>query len=296
MHKLISFTFLVAATSLHAQSWMDSTRLAMEQQDTSSWRQALVAWQGEDPTNPDLAASWFNYYFLKADREVLQLSLDLPDNQDALVITDSSGPVGSFTNGHVYNQELLNQGYAWIDRALAIYPTRLDLWFGKIYVIGLTEDWETFTNTILLAIRQGAKTNHQWTWSLNEPVEDGESFFLASLQDYQVDLFNTQDTSLLANMNSIATEVLKHHPNHVESMTNIGLGYLIANDLTTAEAWLLKASAIAPNDEVVQANLAYTYRLQGKLDLAKKYYEKLANSDNPDYQAFGKEQLESLNE
>lgn len=273
---------------------MDSTKAAMQNQDTAAWHQELVRWEQAEPNSPDLAASWFNYYYIKADQEVLQLSNSPSLAEDGFIISDSTGPVGSLTTGHAYNQKLLDKGFAHIDQALKRYPNRLDLWFGKIYVIGLTEDWEQYTQNILEVVQQGAKNKHNWLWSNDEPVEDGEAFFLASLQDYQVELLNTQEPAQLEQVKTIALEVLKHHPLHVESMTNIAIGHLIKEEYLPAEEWLKKAEQASPDDLVVAANLAYVYRRQEKLDQAKWYYEKLVNSDDPDYQAYGQQQLESL--
>jgi len=72
--------------------------------------------------------------------------------------------------------------------------------------------------------------DNQWTWANNENQENGKDFFLSSLQDYQVQLYNTGNDDLLLNMREIANEVLKFYPNHIESLSNLSITYLLTGE------------------------------------------------------------------
>lgn len=97
------------------------------------------------------------------------------------------------------------------------------------------------------------------------------------------------------NMRTIAQEVLKYYPNHVESLSNLSITYLLTKDYDKGLEALLKAETIKPKDGIVLSNIAQAYKLKGDIQNARSYYEKMLLLEDPQAVAFAKQQMSQLN-
>jgi tetratricopeptide (TPR) repeat protein len=194
----------------------------------------------------------------------------------------------------VFNKDIAKKGIDKIEEGIKLYPNRLDMRFGKIYALGQLEDWGEFTNEIINAIRYSKTNKNQWTWTNNEKQSDGKDFFLSSLQDYQLQLYNTNNDSLLDNMAQIAEEILKVYPKHIESLSNLSISYLIKGEYENALIPLLKAEKINPQDNVVLNNIAYAYKMKGDKTKAVEYYEKVTKYSTGETKESAQQQIEAL--
>ena len=113
----------------------------------------LLKWEAEDSNNPELLASYFNFYFQQAAEEVISLSDAEPQSQ-GLVLRDSTGEVSAFLGSTIlYDSGLINQAFEKIDRGIKLYPNRLDMRFGKCYVLMELEKWEALAMEIIKSIQ-----------------------------------------------------------------------------------------------------------------------------------------------
>jgi tetratricopeptide (TPR) repeat protein len=128
----------------------------------------------------------------------------------------------------------------------------------------------------------------------NEKKETGKDFFLSSLQDYQLQLYNTGNDDLLVNMRKIANEILKYYPNHIESLSNLAITYLLTQQYDNAIKPLLKAEKINPKDYIVLSNLAHAYKLKGDKEKTIEYYEKTIEYGDEQAKQYAKQQLKEL--
>jgi tetratricopeptide (TPR) repeat protein len=93
---------------------------------------------------------------------------------------------------------------------------------------------------------------------------------------------------------SISEAVIKYYPDHVESLSNIALTYLIAGDYDKAIPYLLKAEKAAPTDVIVLNNIAEAYKRKGDKTNAKAYYEKIIKFGNKEDIEDARRKIESL--
>jgi tetratricopeptide (TPR) repeat protein len=166
--------------------------------------------------------------------------------------------------------------------------------FGKIYVLGQIADWDKFTSEIIKTVNYSSTNDNKWTWTNNEKQEEGKEFFLTSLQDYQVQLYDTQDNNLLVYMRNIANEILKYYPNNIESLSNLSVTYLLTGEYDKGIEPLLKAEKLNPKDYIVLANIAQGYKLKGDKKKAIEYYEKTAENGDESVKEFAFEQIKDL--
>lgn len=262
--------------------------------DTSTQIALLREWEVAEPQNPELYTSYFNYYFLKSKSEYVALSTTRPSGEH-LSLEDSTGQVaGYFGNEVRFDADLLQQGFDKIDEGIRLFPNRLDMRFGKIYALGQVGDWDRFTAEIVKAVRYSGQNSNAWTWTYDEKKEDGEDFFLSSLQTYQLNLYETENDALLPNMRTIGEEVLKLYPEHVESLSNISITYLLTGEFDKGIAVLQRAEQINPRDGIVLGNIAHAYTLKGDKENALKYYNKMLKLDDEEAVDFAKEQIKLL--
>tara|TARA_R110002050_G_scaffold204327_2_gene339712 strand:- start:17857 stop:18750 length:894 start_codon:yes stop_codon:yes gene_type:complete len=295
VRKLVSIiTFSILTHIGIAQDYKEQFNQLLIDGDTAQQFELLTKWESEDAKNPELFTSYFNYYFQKSKQEFVSMSHNQPQGE-SLQLEDSTGQVAGFLGSVIIcNPEILQKGLDKIDEGIKLYPNRLDMRFGKIYALGQTEDWGGFTHEIVKTVRYSEKNNNKWTWAYNEKKEDGKDFFLSSIQDYQLELYETENDELLENMRTIAEEILKLYPDHIESLTNISITYLLTGEYDRGIEALLKAEKIDPKDGIVLSNIAYGYKLKGDLENSIKYYEKMMKLDDPDSVAFAREQIEAL--
>ena len=220
---------LIIGTNVFSQNYFEDFKKYQANEDTLKQKELLEQWKLEKPDDSELFTSLFNYYFQKSRNEVLLLASGTPPKgQEYLEFRDSTNQVAGFISSKIdYEKSNLKLAFESIDKGIELYPNRLDMRFGKIYVLGQIKDWRNFTNEIIKTVDYSSKNNNEWTWTLNEDRKDGKGFFLGSLQDYQMQLYNTMDDELLKNMREIAQAVLKYYPSHIESLSNSSITYLV---------------------------------------------------------------------
>lgn len=278
----------------YAQDFQSEFQTHLSLGDTLKQLETLTDWEDSTPKDSELFTSYFNYHFFKAKKEVLSLVTEQPEGE-SIALKDSNNQTAGFLGSEIYYEEKeVKQAFSKIDQGIKLYPNRLDMRFGKIYALGQVENWNVFTKEIIKTIKKSSKNNNQWTWTNNEPKDDGELFFLNALQNYQMLLYNTMDDKLLPHMRKIGHRILKHYPEHVESLSNISITYMINEKYDKAIVYLLKAEDIDDKDYIILSNLAYSYRMKNEDKKAIEYYEKTIKYGNEQAKQYAQEQLEIL--
>jgi tetratricopeptide (TPR) repeat protein len=95
-------------------------------------------------------------------------------------------------------------------------------------------------------------------------------------------------------MGAIANEVLKFYPDHIESLSNLSITYLITEQYDKAIEVLLKAEKLAPTDAIVLGNIAQGYKLNGDKKRAIEYYEKAIKYADPVQVEYSRQQIKEL--
>ncbi len=296
MKALYILILALISTPFFAQDYQSQFQKYFQEEDTLKQHEVLEKWKIASPNDAELYTSLFNYYFSKSRNEILIVAGgETPAGTQAIEFKGRTDKVAGYIGSHIdYESSNLKKGIESINIGISLYPNRLDMRFGKIYVLGQIKDWSSFTQEIITTINYSAVNNNQWTWTNNEKQENGKEFFLSSLQDYQMDLYNTMDDSLLTNMQEIAKTVLKHYPDHIESLSNLSIGYLVSKEYDKALIPLLKAEKINPTDYIVISNIAYAYKEKGDNPKAIEYYSKLIQHCPPQVKQQAEEVLKQL--
>lgn len=270
-HIVLFISVLIAGQSF-AQDYKAAFNRLLKENDTTAQLQLLQKWQQAKPTDAELFVACFNYYFNASRQEIMRLS-DEGNGNTSLELTDSTGSqAGYLSEDYEYDSTLLQKSLQYIDNGIRTHTARLDMRFGKIYAFGQIENYESFTNEIITTIEMSDQLKNQWTWTDNKKVENPEQFFLHTIQEYIVQLYNAGDDQL-GRMRRIAQAVLKYYPRNVESLSNLAITYGLEGDYDKALESLLKAEKIMPGDVIVLNNIATMYERKGDKLNAIKYFE-----------------------
>lgn len=295
MKNIAVFILVMLSCIASAQDFKSEFKESFQDNDSVKQLKVLLKWEKARPNDAELYTAYYNYYLSRAKDEMINLSTDKPENGEALVLKDSLDKTAGYLSAvEVYDNSIISKAFAKIDKGIALYPDRLDMRFGKIYALGKTKDWKKFTSEIIKTIDYSNSNKNAWTWTDNVKKEDGQNFLLASIQDYQVQLYNTERDDLLPNMREIALSILKYYPEHVESLSNLSITYFLTGQFEKGLEALLKAEKINPKDYVVLSNIAHGYNLSGNKAKSIEYYEKVISYGDDNAKNFAKKQIEEL--
>jgi tetratricopeptide (TPR) repeat protein len=295
MRRILGTLIAVLITQIgFSQDYQSDFQKYCQTNDTINQLKVLTEWNSANTKEAELYTSYFNYHFMKSKQEILAMSTNEP-NGESLVLKDSLNQIAGFLgNTTHFDQKELDKGINKIDEGIKLYPNRLDMRFGKIYVLGEVSDWKNFTSEIQKTIEYSAKNENNWSWTNNEKYDGGEKEFLLDIQTYQLQLYNTGNDNLLKNMGEIANTVLKFYPNHIESLSNLSITYLLTGEYDKGIEPLLRAEKINPEDYIVLSNIAQGYKLKGDKKKAIEYYEKTVEFGDDKAREFAKKQIIDL--
>ncbi len=293
--NLLLFMLLGLTISVTAQNYKQQFTESFTGNDTIAQLAILKQWEKTGKNDPDFYISYFNYYANKSAKEVISIEPSPMDEEEAWAIKDSLSNTVGFINSRVmYEKEGLKLALEYIDKGIATFPDRLDMRFGKTYLLGWAYRYDDFTNEIIETLKQSDKINNKWKWSNNEPVEEPKDFMLSNIQGYIGQLYNSGDDDLLNNMKEISEKVLEYYPETIESLTNLSIVHIINEDYTNAIEWLKKAEKLAPEDFIVLGNIALCYKMLGDTEKALKYYELVVKHGDDEAKDFAARQIEKL--
>ncbi|MEB0263067.1 MULTISPECIES: hypothetical protein [unclassified Mucilaginibacter] len=271
--KLLLITFVSACfiNSASAQDFKTRFKEIFPKGNPDSTLNLLKQWRKAAPNDPEFYVYAYNFYAQEGLKPALSLTKSKGSDESFELKDKNNKTVGYLGSTDSYNETFIKKGFNYIDTGISKYPNRLDMRFGKVYVLGRIKNYQLFTREIIDAINYGETINLKWAWTDGKPLEDPKEFMLATVQQYVVQMFN-EGNQYMDNIKSIAQTVLKYHPDHVESLSNLSIYYIVNKDFKNALIPLLKAETIKPQDYIVLNNIAYSYSLLGDKPNAIKYY------------------------
>jgi tetratricopeptide (TPR) repeat protein len=273
--KFIVFVILLSGLSglVSAQSYRDRFDGLFAKNDTVKTRQLLTEWEKANPNDPSLYTSAINFYFANSKEEALSID-KVQKGKQSLELTDSTGKVSGYLNSdRGYRPDQLVPAINYIDRGIARFPNRLDMRFGKCYVLGEIGDYENFTTEIIRTVEYSTTIKNSWLWTDDKKLDNPENFMLETIQRYLKQLYDTENDSLLENMKRIGAVTINYYPNNVEILSTTAVANMLTKNYDIALGYLKQAEKINPKDFIVLNNIAQGYKLKGDTANAIHYYE-----------------------
>ncbi|MFI5148189.1 MAG: tetratricopeptide repeat protein [Bacteroidia bacterium] len=255
-------------------------------------RTLLHAWEQKKPKDAELFIAWYNYYVKVSKHEVVVLGQN--PNGESLELKDQGGNVAGYMGSEMkYDADTMKKAFASIDKGIRLFPDRLDMRFGKVYMLGQTGDYDSFTSELILIIEEGFKIKNNWKWADNAPQKDPEKFMLNAVQEYIANLLDAGDGQA-PHIKAVAEAVLKHKPDAVEFISDVAVSYMLNQEWDKALPELFKAEKLNPADLIVLNNIAFSYKQKGDKANAIVYYEKLGKAGTEEDKKRANEAIEKL--
>lgn len=274
MHRAILFFLFIFVwiPIVYGQTNMERFKELSKTQNFKEQEILLRKWEAETPDDPDLYIAYFNYYF-NLSSSGLSISTEPPKSQSLVLTKPGSDKPVAFIGESEIDKPIVEKGLKYIDRGIEKFPNRLDMRFGKVYVLGRMREYSRFTNEIVKAVIYGKAIDNKWFWTDDKPLENPKDRMLSMVQDYVVQLFDSGDDQVKF-IKSIAETVLQFYPAHVESLSNLSIYFIMNKHFDNALVPLLRAEKIAPTDPVILGNIALCYFRKHDRANAVAYYER----------------------
>lgn len=287
------FTLLLlcslSTTTILAQNYKQEFEKLCEQGDTLKQKKLLEKWEKGRPNDAELYIAYFNFYVSRSKTEIVT-KVPHPDADKKPKAKKQAG----YTSEIGYRPEPLARGFKYINAGIAKYPDRLDMRFGKVYMLGETYKYAALTQELVNVLNYSTTIENKWRWTDNKFLEKPEEFMLSAIQEYVATIYNS-GKSQADNMKEIAETVLKYYPKHVESLSDLGIVYTMKGDLNMALRYFLKATAIEPKDYIVLNNIANIYNKKKDTTNAVKYYEQALKYGDTEAKELANKELKRLN-
>lgn len=274
---IFTLLFLISLIEISygQQDFKTRFKVLFDKNDVAGQEKLLQTWEKSNPDDPELYVSYFNFYLNKSRKETVSLN-SVPASGDEIKITkkDSEKAVAYLGSSTKFEKNDFGKALAYLDKGIEKFPNRLDMRFGKIAAFGLTKDYKSLTDEIVETIDYSNLNKNQWLWKNGEALKEPEKFFLSSIQDYFVQVYDSGDDNV-EYLKPIPVAVLKYYPDSVENLSNLAIYHTLKKDYDNALISLLKAEKLAPTDFVVIGNIAWAYYLKGDKVNSLKYYELL---------------------
>jgi tetratricopeptide (TPR) repeat protein len=264
---------IMAVNPVSGQAYHDKYRILDKQHDTTGIKKLLAEWEKVDPNDPELYTTAINFYFANSKRSIVTLDKAQAGKQ-GLQFTDSAGKVAGYMNSEEeYRPDQLALAFKFIDKGIAKFPNRLDMRFGKCYVLQQVPYYDRLTAELIRTIEFSNRIKNDWLWTNGKKLDDGEKFLLQTIQDYLRQLYDTESDSLLENIKQIGATTIKYYPHCVEILSTTAVANMLTKNYDIAIEYLSQAEKVNPRDYIVLNNLARGYMLKGDKENAVKYYE-----------------------
>lgn len=242
--------------------------------DTTSIKKLLSNWESSKEVDAEFYVCALNYYFDKAHIEVISIeNQPKNDGKNALKVTSEDGKEYFMNSNSAFDDKLLSKTISYATEGIKKFPNRLDLRFGKCYILKEMQDYKNFTRELIEAIEYSKINNNEWLWSENKTKDDGKEFFLKTIYDYEAELYNTNNDDLLKYIIEIGTKTIQYYPTEIEIISITAVAYTLQNNFDKAIEYLKIAEKLNEKDYIVLGNIAQTYKRKGDKENAIKYFE-----------------------
>ena len=258
----------------------------------------LPKWEKAEPKNPELYIAYFNYYLLKGQRSTHSLDTYKKDNSNSLALVDKkTNKIAGYLNNNIwYEKEDIDKALSYLEKGLKFGKNRLDMYFGRIHILGEIGEYEKQSQKIIEVLKLGKQINHKWLWSMNEviPSSKSEHFFLISINEYYKALLQKSEPKTFLAAEKACVAQLKLYPKDVEVHNYLALAYIGQGKIQEALNVLLKADKLAKEDYTILFNMASCYETLKQYDKAKECYLRIKKNPNKQVQDMANQKLSEL--
>lgn len=237
----------------------------------------LENWAEAQPDNDKMLTAKFNFWLTKGQgTEVVARSQKKYLGMDAmLALKDSTGADVYYFEVLKYDDECFREAITSVDRAIAMYPERLDFRFMKAnaYISYERESPDMALANLLSLVNDFKAGKEKWTYD-GQPADD--EFFASAMQEYCVSFYTLGTPGSYEAFRKLSEVMLGHYPDNPGFMSNLGSYHmLVKKDFKTALKYYNKVLKKHPDDYISIRNSALASRRLGNVKMEKKYLQML---------------------
>lgn len=256
----------------------------------------LENWAKAEQDNDKMLTAKFNFWLTKGqDTEVVAKSQKKYLGMDAmLALKDSTGADVYYFEVLKYDDECFREAIAAVDRAVAMYPERLDFRFMKAnaYVSYERESPDMALANLLSLVNDFKNGKEKWTYD-GQPAD--EEFFAGAMQEYCYSFYTLGTPGSYEAFRKLSEVLLGHYPDDAGFMSNLGSYHmLVKKDFKTALKYYNKVLKKHPDDYTSIRNSVLAARRLGNVKMEKKYLQMLLEHGTEADKAQAKARLDML--
>ena len=252
----------------------------------------LDNWAKVDSTNAKMLQGKFAYLFTKAQTGQVEVrsAKKYLGMDPVLTLQDSLGNDVNYFQVHVFDDELYAPALQVADKAVSIWPDRLDFRFLKAnaYIAYEKESPDMALAYMISLAEENNQRKSSWEYEGKKADQD---FFQDAMQEYCFSFYTIGSPAAYEAFRALSEKLSAMFPENTDFMNNLGSYYLIAkNDYKTAYKYYNKVLKEHPDDPVAIKNGLAAARKQKNVKQEKKYLELMAEygSESERLQAQGR--------
>ena len=234
----------------------------------------LNAWEKADSTNVNMLLGRFRYYLAKgqttnvvARHEKKYLGLE-----PILSLKDSLGREVYYFQEVSYDDEFFGLAVKPLDKAISLYPDRLDLraYKANVYITYEKGSPDMALDYLIALADEGAARKADWEF---EGEKQDVEFFKSAMQEYCYNFFVIGTPSSRKAFLELSLHLNKLFPDKVDFLNNIGSYHLVSEDYKNALKAYSKVLKKHPDDLTAIQNCVLAARLMKNPKLEIKYLQ-----------------------
>lgn len=232
----------------------------------------LDNWAKVDSTNARMLLGRFSYYFTKAQTSeiVTKPQKKYLGMDPLLTLKDSLGNDVYYFQQNVFDDELYGQAIKAADKAISLWPDRLDFRFMKAnaYIAYEKESPDMALAFLTALVDENVRRKGAWEY---EGTAADPDFFEDAMQEYCYSFYTIGSDAAREAFLTLSQKLSGLYPGNAGFMNNIGSYYLVKHEYKTALKYYDKVLKKHPSDyTAIQNGLIAARRLKSE-KLEKKY-------------------------
>lgn len=235
----------------------------------------LDNWAKVDSTSSDFLFARFSFYFTKAQTTEI---VSKPEKkylgmEPMLTLKDSTGTDVYYYQVNAFDDELYGKAIRAMDKAIALYPERLDFRFMKANAyIAYEKESPDMALPYLLDLA-GREKERKWTYE-DQVIEKG--FYEDALQEYCYSFYSIGTPAAYDAFLALSQKLASLYPDYLDFSNNIGSYHMIAKeDYKSALKQYAKVIKKDPSNYTAIKNSVLAARKMGNVKSEKKYLQML---------------------
>lgn len=236
----------------------------------------LDNWEKVDSTNAKMLLGRFSYLFTKAQTSeiVAKSQKKYLGMEPLLTLKDSLGKDVYYFQQNVFDDELYGRAAKAADKAVSVWPDRLDFRFMKAnaYIAYEKESPDMALAYLMDLVDENVRRKGAWQYE-GVDIEDG--FFEDAMQEYCFSFYTIGSEASRNAFLKLSEKLSKLYPANPEFINNIGSYYLVKHEYKTALKYYDKVLKKHPADQTALQNGLIAARRLKNAKLEKKYKDRL---------------------